>query len=246
MQDKNFYETYHLRGKRHRRLINENNFTYRNLLKIVSIHLSEKINVLDVGCGTGAIDFYLSSKVNDILGLDISSLAIKNAVQNAKALDIAGNIEFRTLNFLNFKTKKKFDLILCFEILEHLRNDGEAVKKVFNLSKRGGVAIFSVPSENSPLFKLGFAKKHDMMVGHLRRYSADELSTLIKAQGFRIIKVQKNEGVLRNALFIFPIGNLIIKVANRFDWVSNMITIFDNFLSFFGESQIIVVAKKPI
>jgi len=108
------------------------------------------------------------------------------------------------------------------------------------------MTVISVPSKNSPLFKLGFTKKFDERVGHLRRYNQEDLIRLLRKTGFKILEIQKTEGILRNFLFVSKFTGQIIRVANRFWIVSDIFTFIDNItLKLFGESQLIVVAQKP-
>jgi len=49
--------------------------------------------------------------------------------------------------------------------------------------------------------------------------------------------------LVRNSLYVFRL-NLIIKLANKFPFISDLITWLDNItLKLLGESQIIIVAK---
>jgi len=60
---------------------------------------------------------------------------------------------------------------------------------------------------------------------------------------FKVIYTQKTEGLVRNSLYVFRL-NLIIKLANKFPFISDLITWLDNItLKLLGESQIIIVAK---
>jgi len=105
--------------------------------------------------------------------------------------------------------------------------------------------MITVPSKNAPLIKFRTIKKFDKKSGHLRRYSLNGLKYLMEKNGLKVIFSKKTEGILRNSLFVFKFGQIIIRVANRFSLISDIITFFDNIsLNLFGESQIIVVAKK--
>lgn len=105
--------------------------------------------------------------------------------------------------------------------------------------------MISVPSKNAPLVRLGVMEKFDKRVGHLRRYTLDELKILLEEHNFKVVYSRKTEGILRNVLYAFNFCSPIIRVANRFNMISDTITFLDNItLSLFGESQIIVVVKR--
>jgi 2-polyprenyl-3-methyl-5-hydroxy-6-metoxy-1,4-benzoquinol methylase len=243
-ENKLLYEKYHNRRMLQKRILTKKNFTYRYLINVLENRLKNVRNVLDIGCGTGAIDFYLANNGISVVGIDISTKAVRNARLNAKNFGLALKTKFNINHFPHDKIEGKYDLVICSEVLEHLVDDSKAVNKIFELLKSGGLAVLSSPSINSPIYKLGLARNHDKEVGHLRRYNNDNLLLLLRKAGFKIVDSRKVQGLLREALFIFPLGELIIKMANRFSFVSDFLSIIDELLLVFGESDIIVTAKK--
>ena len=120
------------------------------------------------------------------------------------------------------------------------------LNKFFSWLKGDGVLFLSTPSKNAPLFKIGITKKRDIKTGHLRRYTTKNLTEKLKKIGFTIIKTKKTEGILRNFLFFTNIGCFPLRLANKFQLISDIFTFLDNIsLKLFGESQIIIVAQKP-
>src|SRR5687767_2792036 len=100
------YERYHSSPKIQTRIIDENNFTYRNIITLLNKNLPKKgSKILDIGCGVGTIDFYLSKKNYLITGIDISKQAIHVAKENAKLFK-SKNIKFLVgnVNKLKFKS----------------------------------------------------------------------------------------------------------------------------------------------
>lgn len=243
---KGLYERYHSRGKLQKRIIGNKNFTYRHLIQMIMPYLKGRDRIVDVGCGVGTIDFYLAKKGKTVLGADISKRGIEMARLNAETFDISDNLSFKVVDFPKESIRgEKFDLALCISVLEHIKEDKKTTSAIFELLRAGGIAVFSVPSKNSPLFRLGLVRGHDKEVGHLRRYTVRGLSSLLRGSGFQILLIEKREGLLRNAFFVFPSGAVVIRIANRFGWASDLLTYLDNlFLKIFGEDQINVVARK--
>lgn len=238
------YERYHLKPKLQKRIISEKNFTYRNSFGVFKKYLKSSMTALDIGCGTGTIDFYLATKGFRVTGIDISGKAIDMAIKNAKNLGQSSRTQFLVSEFPKIQIKQKFDAVICTEVLEHLKNDREALKIVFFMLNSNGVAIFSSPSTNSPLFRMKLTKKHDNIVGHLRRYSVMNYAQMVKDAGFQIISVKKTQGIFREAIFIFPVFGFLVSIANKFGFVSDIFTGLDNLFLPCGESDIIIVAKK--
>lgn len=245
LMNSSLYEKYHNKRSVQNRVVNNNNFTYYNTLKILATCLSEKKgNALDIGCGTGTLSFYLASKGYIVSGIDISKKAIEACKKNAKQLGFEKETRFEKMEFPSYTPKGKFNLVICSEIIEHIKDDEKALRKIYNLLTPKGILLLSTPSENAPLYKLGLLKKFDTEVGHLRRYTEESLIKKIKKLGFEIIDTHKTEGILRNLLFTNNIVGQFVRFINKFN-LSLPVTIADNFsLKLFGESQIFVVAQK--
>ena len=116
MHSDKFYERYHSGTKFQKRVINKYDFTYRNIINILDKYVEPKSKILDIGCGTGAIDFYLAKQKNHIMGVDISNTAIKYAKINSERFGFSNYIDFKVRKFPHFTEKGLFDVVLCFEI----------------------------------------------------------------------------------------------------------------------------------
>lgn len=240
---KNFYEWYHRDRKLPKRIVSKTDFTYRIIISVLDKYCKGK-EVLDVGSGVGTIDFYLGKLGKKITGIEISERAYKVAEQALKKFGLQKNINFIRSDFLKAKLRKNFDFVLCSEVLEHLPKEKETLSKIYQLTKKGGLFMLTVPSANAPLNKFGSIKPFDKRSGHLRRYTEESIKKLLNDYGFNVIYSQKSEGIIRNSLYVYRLNN-IVRLANRFAFVSGIITFFDNIsLPIFGESQIIAVAKK--
>lgn len=240
------YEKFHKGSKIQSKIIKRKNFTYGKLIQLLEKYLNKEDMILDIGCGIGTIDFYLADKCKHLLGIDVSKGAIKVCRENSRVLGLEKKLEFKQSNFPVQNLLGQFNLIICSEVLEHLENDRQAVKTVFKLLSSGGVVIFSVPSQNAPLYRIGFLNKFEKKVGHLRRYLSEDLKEIINKEGFTIKEFVKTEGLLRNFLFVNPLGWIVIKVLNNVGSMSDIVTFFDNLsINFFGESNIFIVVQKP-
>lgn len=101
--------------------------------------------VLDVGCGDGRVSVELARKYGcQVLGLDYAEKRVAKAVVRSKKLKcffMVKNIH----DFLKVFQPKKFDLICCFEVLEHLEEPRKVLDKLRHLVAEGGHIIGSVP-----------------------------------------------------------------------------------------------------
>ncbi len=237
MKNNKLYEDYHTNTSVQFKIIKENNFTYKLILQVLNKYLKSEKNVLDIGCGAGTLTMYMA-----VLGIDISEKAVHAAQKSAEVLDLK-NISFKAVEFPNEVPTDTYDFILCSEVIEHLENDTLALKKIYQLLKPEGIAMITTPSINAPMYRLGLANEFDKRVGHLRRYTLDALALKCQKAGFTIIGMKKNEGILRNFLFLNPIAGKFIRFIKFF--LVDVVTYLDNAtVPLFGESDLIVVLEK--
>ncbi len=247
MDWKTVYEKYHSNRNLQKRIINKQNFTYRHIISVIDKHLkkSKATRVLDIGSGVGTVDFYIASMGYKVLGVDISDNAINVATKNAKFLGVYKHTKFVRKEFPDKIPNGKYDFIICSEVMEHLPDEAKSINAISKLLKKGGIVFITTPSENSPLEKLGLLRKFNKQVGHLRLYSIEKLTDLVKTINLKVLETRKNEGVLRKVLFIYTPGRHIVRLANRFPLISDLLTLVDGvLLRLFGESHVFIVAKK--
>ena len=89
---------------------------------------------------------------------------------------------------------ESLDLVVAFDVLEHIPDDTTAAKQVFELLRPGGHFLVAVPCD----MKLWSA--HDEAVGHVRRYSRPELVDLLTGAGFVLDDVRSWMVLLRPAV----------------------------------------------
>ena len=116
----------------------------------------KKKDVLDIGCGGGLISELLAKKNGNVTGIDENIYNIKQAREHAKIDSIKINYKNQSLDTFYKKNKKKYDLILCLEVLEHVNDVKKTLDKISELMKPGGTLILSTINRN--LKSLLFAK----------------------------------------------------------------------------------------
>lgn len=131
--------------------------------------------ILELGSGLGNITLKIKDKGFNILPSDIDRSFLKSLKKiDKKAI---------YLDALNIKTSKKFDTIIAVNVLEHLDDDLQSLKNIYNLLIPQGILILLIPAHQ---FLFG---SYDRMVGHYRRYSKKDLSQKLLKTGFRIEKI---------------------------------------------------------
>ena len=243
MNRKSIYSQYYSNIHLQKRVISKKDFTYRNLLSHVEPLIREEAKVLDIGCGTGAIDFYLASRGLHVTGIDVSKEAINAAKENSRRLGMVDKTNFYTCDFPVNGVGGIYDLVLVLDVLEHMHSDLYAIRKMKKSLAQEGFIIFSVPLLSAPLFRIGVLKNFENRVGHLRRYDINKFSDLMEKSGLQIIKMSMVEGVLRNSFYSNKFLGKFIKIIKG--PLSDIFTVFDKIaVVLFGPSQLIVTAKK--
>ena len=116
----------------------------------------KKKDVLDIGCGGGLISELLAKKNANVTGIDENIYNIKQAKEHAKISSLKIKYINQSIDSFFNKNKKKFDLILCLEVLEHVNDVKKTLDKISELMKPGGTLILSTINRN--LKSLIFAK----------------------------------------------------------------------------------------
>ena len=100
--------------------------------------------VLDVGCGYGYGANYLARKgAREVVGLDVSP----DAIHFAKEHYSRQNLSFTKGDFLLFNDKRKYDVVVAFEVIEHVSNAHAFLDKAKSLLRRNGLLICSTPNK---------------------------------------------------------------------------------------------------
>lgn len=141
---------------------------HQRLLKayvVAQLYLSGKEKVLEVGCGEGrGIDLLLPA-VSHFMAVDKLKPAIdrlSNKYPQAR---------FLTMNFPPFTGMEDnlFDVVLSFQVIEHIRDDRFFLQEIHRVLKPGGVALLSTPNRKMSLSRNPW---------HVREYLAGELQSL--------------------------------------------------------------------
>ena len=108
------------------------------------------------------------------LWLQLNDLALKKNVSRISPL-YCYDIHQRHSRF-----QASFDLLLLFDVLEHIEDESGFLQSArFHLADSGTLLV-NVPAHEF------FHSDYDRAAGHIRRYSAKQLQTVLQRNGFRI------------------------------------------------------------
>jgi SAM-dependent methyltransferase len=131
------------------------------------------LRILDVGSGTGAVpqDF---SQFGWVCATDRSVDAMRFAQQKNVAL--VAVCDATSLPFAD----RSMDLLLAFDIIEHVEDDRSMLEELARVLKPGGAAAIHVPAWPS------MWSRHDEVLEHKRRYTRRSLRALIDHSSLEI------------------------------------------------------------
>jgi len=119
------------------------------------INFDRKMQILDVGCGTGRHAVELAKRGYSVLGFDLSEVQLSKAHTKAREANVT--VEFRQADARNFNFDKKFDLaiMLCEGAFSLMETDDMNFAILDNVAKSlnsGGKLIFTTLNGLFPLF----------------------------------------------------------------------------------------------
>ena len=97
----------------------------------------DKINILDIGCGGGLLSEPMTRLGANVTGIDASSKNINIAKLHAKKNKL--KINYLCSSPEKLKIKKKFDVILNMEIIEHVQDIDFFINSCSKLLKKNGL-----------------------------------------------------------------------------------------------------------
>ena len=138
-----------------------------------ALHFVKSKRVLDLACGEGYGSYILSKPAEHVVGIDIDEKTIKHASSKY----IKNDLEFIRGSVLEVPVEGEmlFDVIICFEILEHVKEHEELMKEVKRLLKDDGIFIVSTP--NKKAYSDDVAYKNPF---HEKELYFDEFKELLK------------------------------------------------------------------
>lgn len=151
---------------------------YKSLLQLA--RESNCVNVHEVGCGEGYLSFLLSQNGFNVRGTDLSSEIIQTARDFSTKMNF--NLEFNVSDIQDLNSEKdSSDLIVCCEVLEHLKDPNLAIKTLKKITKKA--IILSVPRE--PLWRILNIARFQYLTtlgntpGHIQHWSQRSFLSLV-------------------------------------------------------------------
>jgi len=146
--------------------------------------------VLDIGCGLGDVLSVFDENGWECLGIDFNKFAA-DFVTKQFGIDVLRK------NIFQYKTNKKFDLIMLWGVLEHVYHPFKLLVHVKSLLHDDGIMLIEVPSADSLLVR--YCEHTSVDVDrtfeegrHIMLFSVQSLIEMCKKAGFVCIDLYSN------------------------------------------------------
>ena len=163
-----------------------------------------KGSILDIGAGDGA---FLSASLGV---LATSNLGIEPSIK-AIAKNDDNRVNIKNIAIEDLETNEKFDLVTCFQTIEHLNNPREFITNIKRFIKPGGYFAISCHNRLSLTNKILGEKSPIFDVEHLQVFTDQGIEKLFSGLNFKIVYSNKyrNKYPLSYWLKIAPVGEKV-------------------------------------
>jgi SAM-dependent methyltransferase len=148
--------------------------------------------ILDLGCSSGSFLESLHSRSWKLYGVEISPNEAKVAEMRTGAQVFVGNALDAPF------AANSFDVITCFDVLEHLYEPRQVITKIAQWLKPGGILHIQVPNIDSAEARVFRTYWHGLeLPRHLFHYSPASLKLLAESAGLQevLLETRRNPAV---------------------------------------------------
>jgi len=167
----------------------DNYHRLKRIKKMVNIALCKaKLNLLDVGSGTGIFPIGMLSKKYNITALEPNKDSVDFIKKKSKS-----KIKVIQGDFLkiNLKKLKKYDLITFNKVLEHVERPILFLKKSLKLLKKKNLIYIEIPDALAIKDKKEGKNREEFGLGHHHVFTKKSLANIMKLSKFKILSIKQ-------------------------------------------------------
>ena len=213
-----------------RKIYNQNWDAWRNMkiygpasrfLRFLTFDLLRDANkdkiktILDVGCGEGTNTYFLAKEFPNakVVGIDFS----ETGIECAKKIYQSDNLVYRH-DVESIHLENKYDLVTCFEVLEHVEKWEPFLDKLCTASN-----LYLMLS-----FPTGRMRPNEVNIGHFRNFKTGEVEQYLDSNGIKSIATNYAGFPFYNPIyrdlcqFKNPADNAMVRQA-KYSWKQHLL-----------------------
>lgn len=167
--------------------------------------IAEGASTLDFGAGSGEFVALMLEKGFDAHGFEPGEPHATYAIEQL-------GDRIRRTGWQAAPYGAEFDLVTCFQVLEHLSNPAAALRRMADWLKPGGLLYIEVPDMIGSLAKKGFGGLH---FAHVLGFNHDNLALAAARISFRRAKVVYPTGIIFERAAVSPAEQEALAAAGR-------------------------------
>jgi len=156
----------------------------KNRISTLKNYVNADLSLVEVGCSTGHFLFNIKDFFKEVVGIDYDPQALNFCAQVNNCRTYAGGVDGALQNLRG----EKFDIVCCFQVLEHVSDLTSFLHRLKSLCKSGGLIYIEVPNLYDPLKALynvpGYIPFY-YHEDHLHYFSKKSLGVLLDQLGFQ-------------------------------------------------------------
>ena len=153
------------------------------------LEFCEKYNVntdslLEIGCafGTFCVEMQSRNRFNRIVGVEPTPSLAETSRQ--KGIEVIEDV----IENIIFKEDERFDVVVNFEVIEHIFSPKDLIAQSKKLLKKNGLFIVTCPNGKGFDFQVLGEKCNSLDHEHLNYFNPDSLKILLESCGFEVLE----------------------------------------------------------
>lgn len=156
--------------------------TARSALARIECHV-DRGELLDLGCWVGFLVAEACDRGWRAIGVEPSDFASRHAREQL-------GVDVRTGGLLDAKLgERRFNAVVLGDVIEHLADPGDALRRVRELIAPGGVTWIALPDAGSRIARLLGAHWWSVIPTHLQYFTRASLGVLLARHGFELLEL---------------------------------------------------------